>query len=177
VPRRWLVAALIAAAVAVAAVTVVVVRRDDGSTGVAARLLGPLPAGYAYIEMEADEAEATDELFRDRHGARDVEVTLVDTPQDLAPVGVAVVAMELREPPDPLALARDLERDVPLVDPQPKSLGGQPVLSHEGDATLSSATLWVQGRLALLAYGSTTAEVDGVMTGILESGAWRAVAR
>lgn len=63
-------------------------------------------------------------------------VALVGAPQDRAPVGVSAIVLHFRNPPDPMALARALERDVTLVDPQPRTLAGQPVLSHHGDGPL-----------------------------------------
>ena len=172
--RRALVVALVLAVTVAMASMILAARRQE--RGGAARALGQLPTGYRYVRMEADEASATAELFRDRYEAADVAVTLVETPQDRSPLGVTVVAFVLREPPDPTRLAAQLERDVPLVDPMPKMLAGQPVLSHEADATLASADLWVHGRLAIVAYAATTAEVDGVLAGLLDSGAWRRVA-
>ena len=157
-------------------VGILLARTIDRPEGEAVQVLGPLPPGYVYATMEADDREATSKLFRDGYGAEDVAVALVGTPQDRAPVGVTVVVLVLRAPPQPLDLARRLERDVTLVDPMPKALAGQPVLSHEGDATYSSVTLWVQGRLAILTYGATSAEVDGVMEGLLAGGGWRATA-
>ena len=163
-------------AVAAIAVGLVVLRLGSGDEGQAARLFGALPPGYRYAELEPDDAEATTELFRRRTGASDVAVRLVGTPEDLAPVGVTVAAFRFRRPPEPLRLAAQLEQDVTLVDPRAKELAGQPVLSHEGDATFSSVTLWVDRRSALLTYGATTAEVDGVMRALLASGRWRLVA-
>lgn len=171
--RRWLLA--VSAVVVAGAVVAGVAWRvaSSGSDGEAARLFGPLPAGYRYAEMEPDDAAATADQLRRTSGATDVATMLVGTPQDLAPVGVAVAAFVFRAPPDPLRLASLLERDVTLVAPRPKTLAGQPVLGHEGDATFSSVTLWVHGRLALLTYAATTAEVDGVMEALLAGGAWR----
>jgi hypothetical protein len=175
--RGALIALVVVLVVAAAAGGVLVVRATSGrSTQQAERLFGPLPPGYRYAELEQDDAEATTDLFRDRTGAADVAARLVGTPEDLAPVGVTVAAFTFRTAPDPRRLAAQLEQDVTLVDPEPKELAGQPVLGHGGDATFSSVTLWVHGRLALLTYGATTAEVDGVMAALLTSGAWRALA-
>lgn len=165
---------LVALVVVVAAVTGIAVRaRGGGRANAAAPALGPLPSGYRYVRMEPDQATATSELYRDRYEATDVEVTLIEAPQGVAPVGVTMIAFVLPAVPDLLALASRLEQDVPLVDPKPKVLAGEPVLSHDGDATLSSATLFAHGRLAIVTYGSTTAEVDGVMEAVLGSGGWR----
>ena len=172
--RSALVVALVVVAAAVAGL-LVVRATSGGSTGHADGLFGALPPGYRYAALEQDDAEATTALFRKRTGASDVATRLVGTPEDLAPVGVTVAAFTFRAAPDPLRLASQLEQDVTLVDPRPKELAGQPVLGHEGDATFSSVTLWVRGRLALLTYGATTAEVDGVMAALLASGAWRSL--
>ena len=170
--RRWLLVA--AAVIVVAALAGIGLRLvSDDAEDDAVRLFAPLPAGYRYADMEADDAEATADQLGRSTGAADVATTLVGTPQDLAPVGVAVAAFVFRSPPDPLRLASRLERDVTLVSPRPKTLAGHPVLGHEGDATFSSVTLWVRGRLALLTYGATTVEVDGVMEALLAAGAWR----
>jgi len=173
--RRGLLVLIAVVVVLVGAAAATTARRGGSGDrrGEAARLLGPLPAGYRYAAMEADDAEATEDLFRERTGATHVATTLVGTPQDLAPVGVTVAAFVFRRPPEPVRLASLLERDVTLVDPKPKTLADQPVLGHDGDATFSSATLWVHGRTALLTYAATTAEVDGVMEALLRSGAWR----
>ena len=172
--RRWTLLAVTAiAALAVAAGLAVARSGSDGEDAGAAKLFGSLPAGYRYAALEADDAAATSELFRDRTGASDVAARLVGTPEDLAPVGVTVAAFVFPEPPDPRRLASQLERDVTLVDPRPKQLAGQSVLGHEGDATFSSVTLWVHERVALLTYGATTAEVDGVMEVLLAGGTWR----
>ena len=174
-PRVALVALLVAVAAVAVALLVVRTTSGGGAGGQAVRLFGALPSGYHYAELEPDDAEATGALFRRRTGARDVATRLVGTPEDLAPVGVTVAAFRFPVPPEPQQLASQLEQDVTLVDPRPKELAGQPVLSHEGDATFSSVTLWVHERLALLTYGATTAEVDGVMEALLASGAWRSV--
>jgi hypothetical protein len=168
--RKVLVVVAALAVVGVAATAAARLRTGDPD-GAAARLFGPLPGGYRYVKMEGDEAAATTKLFRSRNRASDV--TLVETPLDLAPIGVTVVALVFAAPPDPVPLAQQLDHDVPLDDPKPKTVGGQPVLGHEGDATLSSATLWVHRRLAIVTYGSTTAEVDGALAAVLASGAWQ----
>jgi hypothetical protein len=147
-------------------------RRGRSSSGVGA-VLGRLPPGYRYGQMDPGDQSATIQLYREEHGATDVAVAVVGTPQDLSPAGVTVVAFVLGTPPDPLELARQLERDVPLTDPRPKTLAGQPVLSHEDDPTFASTDLWVHNRLAVVTYGATAAEVDGVLAGLITDGSWR----
>lgn len=173
--RRAVLIALSVVVLGAVAGLLVVRVASGGSPGQAERLFGALPPGYRYAELEADDVEATTDLFRRRTGASDVAARLVGTPEDLAPVGVTVAAFRFRRAPEPLRLAAQLEQDVTLVDPIPKQLAGQPVLSHEGDATFSSVTLWVHERSALLTYGATTAEVDGVMQALLASGRWRSL--
>lgn len=173
--RRAAVAGLGLVIVGVVLTAAVLMLRSDAAEGEAAAAFGPLPPGYRYVPMEAEEAEATTTLFRESTGARDVAVTLVEAPEERAPVGVAVVAFLLSSATDPRVLAAQLEPHVPLVEPRPKTLAGQPVLSHEGDVTLSSATLWVQGRVAILGYAATTVEVDGVVEALIAGGAWRRI--
>src|SRR5687768_16081709 len=127
--RRWLLATAVLVAAA-APLVVITLRLTATGHPQAARLFGPLPVGYRYAELEADAAEATSSLFRERTGASDVAFRLVGTPEDLAPVGVTVAAFTLPVTPDPLHLAAQLEKDVTLVEPMRKELAGQPVLVH-----------------------------------------------
>lgn len=173
---RGRVLALVGVLAVAAVATLLVLRSADRGgkpAGAAGAVLGRLPPGYRYGRMDPDDQSATIQLYREEHGATDVAVAIVGTPQDLSPVGVTVVAFVLATPPDLVALARQLERDVPIADARPKMLAGQPVLSHEDDPTFASATLWVHNRLAVVTYGATTTEVDGVLAGLLTDGSWR----
>lgn len=166
--RRVTVGVLVVVAIAATLVATIAIRNHDrrSASGEAAKALAPLPPGYAYAKLDGADAAATVALFKTRYGAADAAAALVSTPQDTTP-GVSVVAFTRPTPPDAATLAGELRRDVTLVDPLPRTLAGQPVLFHDGDATLSSAALWVHGRLAIVAYAATSAEIEAVLTTLI----------
>jgi hypothetical protein len=166
VRRRWSLLLVLAALVAVAAA--VPLSRRGPTSHPAAKALGPLPSGFRYATIDPNDAGATAKLFRERHAAVDVAVALVGAPTDLAPLGVKVVAFTRRTAPVGRELTAELAADLPIADAVPRVLHGQTVLAHDGDETFSSSALWVHDRLAIVAYGSTTGEVEAVLGALID---------